>query len=268
MQEGKFLKILLNYEMFRPRVIPVLLLNYDHLVKSVGFRDYRYIGDPINAVRIFNELEADELTFLDISATRNNRLISLDLVRAIGEESNMPFNVGGGICDIAQIKDVIGAGAEKVIIGSYAVTNPDFIIKASDEFGSSTITVCIDVKKKFFGAEQVWAINGTKPSGIDPLEFAKLMEKNGAGEIIIQSISRDGKMNGYDLSLVKRIATNIDIPTVALGGAGSLDDLRKVYTEAHATGLAAGSLFVYYDKNKGVLINYPGKQDFKFNDAE
>ena len=114
----------------------------------------------------------------------------------------------------------------------------------------------------------MWTINGTKPSGIGPLEFARLMEKNGAGEIIVQSVSRDGKMDGYDVSLVKRIATNIDIPTVALGGAGSLDDLKKVYAEAHATGLAAGSLFVYYDKNKGVLINYPGKQEFIFNDAE
>jgi len=200
--------------------------------------------------------------------TRNKRLISLDVIRDIGEESNMPFNVGGGINQIAQIKDIVGAGADKVIIGSFAVSNPDFITKASNEFGSSTITVCIDVKKKFFGKEQVWTINGTKPSGIDPLEFARLMEKNGAGEIIVQSISRDGKMNGYDLSLVKRIATNIDIPTVALGGAGSLDDLRKVYAEAHATGLAAGSLFVYYDKKKGVLINYPGKQEFKFHDAK
>jgi imidazole glycerol-phosphate synthase subunit HisF len=254
--------------MFRPRVIPVLLLNYNHLVKSIGFGDYRYIGDPLNAVRIFNELEADELTFLDISATRDNRLISLDLVRVIGEESNMPFNVGGGISKISQIKDVVGAGAEKVIIGSYAASNPDFITKASNEFGSSTITVCIDVKKKLFGKEQVWTINGTRPSGIDPLEFARLMEKNGAGEIIVQSISRDGKMNGYDISLVKRIATNINIPTVALGGAGSLDDLRKVYAEAHATGLAAGSIFVYYDKKKGVLINYPGKQDFNFYDVE
>ena len=254
--------------MFRPRVIPVLLLNHDHLVKSICFRDYRYIGDPLNAVRIFNELEADELTFLDISATRNNRLISLDLIRDIGEEANMPFNVGGGISQITQIKDVIGAGAEKVIIGSYAVSNPDFIAKASNEFGSSTITVCMDVKKKFFGREQVWTINGTRPSGIDPLEFARLMEKNGAGEVIVQSISRDGKMNGYDTSLIKRIATNINIPTVALGGAGSLDDLKKVYAHAYATGLAAGSIFVYYDKKKGVLINYPEKKNINFHDAE
>lgn len=250
--------------MFRPRIIPVLLLNNDHLVKSKNFRDYRYIGDPINAVRIFNEFMADELVFLDVTATKNNRVISLDLIKDIGEEANMPFCVGGGIRALSQIKEIISAGAEKVIIGSYAIINPDFVKQASDEFGTSTITVCIDVKKKPFGKEQVWSVNGSKASGLDPLLFAQLMEKNGAGEIIVQSIENDGKMKGYDLNLIKRISENVNIPTVALGGAGTLDDFKKAYTEAHATGLAAGSLFVYYGPNKGVLINYPEKQDINF----
>lgn len=250
--------------MFRPRIIPVLLLNKDHLVKSVGFKDYRYIGDPINAVRIFNELTADELVFLDIAATKNNRVISLDLIKDIGEEADMPFCVGGGIRELSQVREIVSAGAEKVIIGSYAIINPDFIKKASDEFGSSTITVCIDVKKKLFGKQQVWSVNGSKASGLDPLQFAKLMEKKGAGEIIVQSIENDGQMKGYDLELIKKISKNLDIPTVALGGAGSFDDLKRAYTEAYAAGLAAGSLFVYYGQNKGVLINYPEKQDINF----
>jgi cyclase len=250
--------------MFRPRIIPVLLLNKDHLVKSKKFKDYRYIGDPINAVRIFNELMADELVFLDVSATKNNRAISLDIIRDIGEEANMPFCVGGGITKLSQIREIISAGAEKIIIGSYAVVNPDFIKQASDEFGTSTITVCIDVKKKLFGKEQVWSVNGTKASGMDPLQFARLMEKNGAGEIIVQSIENDGTMKGYDLGLIKRISQNVNIPTVALGGAGAVADLKKAYTEAHATGLAAGSLFVYYGPNKGVLINYPEREDINF----
>ena len=241
-----------------------MLLNKDHLVKSTNFKDYRYIGDPINAVRIFNEFMADELVFLDVSATKNNRSISLDVIKDIGEEANMPFCVGGGIKELSQIREIISAGAEKVIIGSHAVTNPDFVRKASDEFGASTITVCIDVKKKMFGKEQVWTVNGTKASGLDPLQFAQLMEQNGAGEIIVQSIERDGKMLGYDVSLLKKISENVDIPTVALGGAGNLNDLKNAYTEAHVTGLAAGSLFVYYGKNKGVLINYPEKGDFNF----
>jgi cyclase len=233
-------------------------------VKSKNFKDYRYIGDPINAVRIFNELMVDELVFLDVAATRNNRSISLDIIKNIGEEANMPFSVGGGIKELSQIREIISAGAEKVIIGSHAVANPDFVQQASDEFGASTITVCIDVKKKLFGKEQVWTVNGSKASGFDPLKFAQLMEQKGAGEIIVQSIENDGKMKGYDLNLIKRISENLHIPIVALGGAGTLDDLKKAHTDAFATGLAAGSLFVYYGQNKGVLINYPEKQDIKF----
>jgi len=247
--------------MFRPRIIPVLLLNEGHLVKSRGFKDYRYIGDPINAVRIFNDFNADELVFLDVSATKNSRAISLEMVRSIGEEANMPFCVGGGIRELSQIRQIISSGAEKVIIGTYAVMNPEFIRQASDEFGTSTITVCIDVKKKLFGKRQVWTTNGTRPSGLDPLQFAQLMESKGAGELIIQSIENDGMMKGYDLELVKTISENVAIPTIAMGGAGSLNDLRKAYKEAFASGLAAGSLFVYYGEKKGVLINYPEREE-------
>ena|SRR5688572_6819989 len=250
--------------MFRPRIIPVLLLNKDHLVKSERFKDYRYIGDPLNAVRIFNELKADELVFLDISASKNKREISLELVKHIGEEADMPFCVGGGIRRLSQISGIISAGAEKVIIGNYAVENPEFIKEAAQEFGSSTITVCIDVKKKMFGQEKVFRLNGSKASSYNPVEFARLMEANGAGEVIIQSIENDGRMQGYDLSLIKKVSENVSIPTVALGGAGSILDLERAYKESGATGLAAGSLFVYYSKSKGVLINYPEKQDIKF----
>ncbi len=250
--------------MFRPRIIPMLLLNKDHLVKSEGFKNYRYIGDPINAVRIFNELNADELVFLDVSATKNKRVISFDIIRSIGEEASMPFCVGGGIRELSQIRKIISSGAEKVIIGTYAVMNPNFVKQAATEFGASTITVCIDVKKKLFGKQQVWSVNGTKSSGLDPLRFAQLMEKKGAGEIIVQSIENDGKMNGYDLDLIKMISENVNIPTIAMGGAGSLDDLKRAHTEAFATGVAAGSLFVYYGENKGVLINYPEKQEINF----
>ncbi len=249
--------------MYRPRIIPVLLLNEKHLVKSTRFTDYRYIGDPINAVRIFNEFKADELAFLDISATRNNRCIDLSIVREIGEEANMPFCVGGGIRQIAQIRAIISAGAEKVIIGSYAVENPGFIRDASREFGSSTITVCIDVKKKLLGKEVVWARNGKNASSFDPLDFAKLMQEMGAGEVIVQSIDRDGLMKGYDLSLIKKISHGLTIPTIGLGGAGCLDDLKKLNKEANVAGLGAGSLFVYYGNNKGVLINYPEKEEMQ-----
>lgn len=250
--------------MFRPRIIPVLLLKGQGLVKSIEFKNHRYIGDPINAVRIFNDLKADELVFLDITASKERRLISLDFVHKVGEEANMPFAVGGGISTIENIREIIGAGAEKVIINSSAVNNPDFIRQASETFGSSTIVVCIDVKKKFLGKQQVWTKNGTEATGISPVEYAQTMEEKGAGEIVIQSIERDGLMKGYDLELIKSITENVTIPVVALGGAGSVSDLRDAYINANATGLAAGSMFVYHGARRGVLINYPEKKEMQF----
>lgn len=249
--------------MFRPRIIPVLLLQNNVLVKSIAFKNHRYIGDPINAVRLFNDLKADELVFLDILATKKKSSISVELVKKIGEESNMPFAVGGGITTLQQIRELINAGAEKVIIGTEAVNNPKFIQEASAEFGSSTIVVCIDVKKKLFAKQQVWSINGTRPSGIEPEKFAQLMQENGAGEIIIQSIEKDGQMTGYDIDLIKRISKAVTIPVIALGGAGSIMDFRKAYIEGYANGLAAGSMFVYQGTNKGVLINYPDNDDIR-----
>lgn len=249
--------------MFRPRIIPVLLLKGKGLVKSIQFKNYQYIGDPINAVKIFNDLKADELVFLDISASREIRLISLDFVKNVGEEANMPFAVGGGIKSIKDIQDIIASGAEKVIIGSNAVNNPKFIKEAAENFGSSTITVCIDVKKKFMGGERVWTLNGTKLSKYKPVEFAELMQENGAGEIIIQSISNDGEMNGYATPLIKRISRQVKIPVVALGGAGNINHLKEAYKNGYANGLAAGSLFVYQNKMRGVLINYPEKKELK-----
>ena len=249
--------------MFRPRIIPVLLLKEKGLVKSIQFKNHQYIGDPINAVKIFNDLLADELVFLDISASREKRLISLDFVKKVGEEANMPFAVGGGIKSIKDIQDIIASGAEKVIIGANAINNPKFIKEASENFGSSTITVCIDVKKKIIVGERVWTLNGTKSSKYKPEEFAKLMQENGAGEIIIQSISNDGEMNGYAIPLIKRISMKVKIPVVALGGAGNINHLKEAYKDGYANGLAAGSLFVYQNKMRGVLINYPEKQELK-----
>ena len=250
--------------MFRPRVIPVLLLKKEFLVKSIQFKKHKYIGDPINAVKIFNDLKADELVFLDIDATKEGRLISLDFIKDVGEEANMPFCVGGGIKSISDIKSIINAGAEKVIIGTAAYLDKNFIAEAASTFGSSTITVWIDVKKSFWGKEKAWVTNGTKVIDENIIDFAQEMEKAGAGEIIIQSIARDGMMQGYDIDLVKRISENVTIPVVALGGAGKLSDLEEVYRKGFANGLAAGSFFVYHDENRGVLINYPKKTDLKF----
>ena len=247
--------------MFRPRVIPILLLKDKGLVKSVQFKNYKYIGDPINAVKIFNDLKADELVFLDILASKEKRKISLDFVRKVGDEANMPFAVGGGIQTIQDIKEVINAGAEKVIINSYAVKNPDFIKEAAAEFGSSTIVVSIDVKKKLFGKQQVFVLGGTKGTGLSPVKFAQLMEEKGAGEIILNSIKHDGEMNGYDLDLIAEISKAVTIPVVACGGAGNLIDLKKAVNTAYASAVAAGSLFVFHGPRKAVLVNYPSKKE-------
>jgi len=243
--------------MFRPRVIPILLLKDKGLVKSVKFKDYRYIGDPINAVKIFNDLKADELVFLDIMATALKRTIPLDFVQRVGDEANMPFAVGGGICSIEQIKHIINAGAEKVVINSYAVENPDFIKKAAAEFGSSTIVVSIDVKKKFLGKKQVYTKGGTKPTGLEPTIWAKQLESLGAGELIINSIELDGTMQGYDLDLIREVAEAVEIPVVAAGGAGKLEDFPGAVRDGYASAVAAGSLFVYHGPRKAVLVNYP-----------
>ncbi len=251
--------------MFRPRIIPVLLLKNLSLVKSVQFKQHKYIGDPINAVRIFNDSKADELVFLDIEASRNNTLISLDFVRNVGEEANMPFAVGGGIKSVQDIRAIIGAGAEKVVINTHAARNPDFIREASETFGSSTIVVCIDVKNQLFKGQRTWVASGSKATAFSPIEFAQRMEQQGAGELIIQSIERDGTMQGYDVELVKSICSAVSVPVVALGGAGKTEDMEEVYRSGHANGLAAGSLFVYQGKNRGVLVNYPGKEEFRFD---
>lgn len=250
--------------MFRPRVIPVLLLRNQGLVKSVEFKKHRYIGDPINAVKIYNDLKADELVFLDIDATKEGRTVSLDFVRKVGEEANMPFAVGGGIKSIQSIREIIGAGAEKVVINTYASERPDFVKEASEEFGSSTIVVCIDVKKKLFGGINTWTNGGSRSTGYSPVEFAQLMEEKGAGEIIIQSIERDGTKKGYDIQLTRDVAQAVKIPVVALGGAGSITHLKEVYNKGYANGLAAGSIFVYYGSRDGILINYPNRNDIDF----
>lgn len=247
--------------MFRPRIIPCLLLKNKGLVKTVNFGNPNYIGDPINAVRIFNDFEADELVFLDIDASKENRCIDLEFVKKIGEEAFMPFAVGGGISTIDQIKSILNNGAEKVVLNTHAIENPEFIKQASDIFGSQSIIVSLDVKKDLNGYN-VCTRSGTKNTGLDPVSVAKQMECLGAGELIINSIDKDGSMEGYDLSLIKKISESVNIPVIALGGAGDLSDFSKA-VKAGATAVSAGSIFVYSGKNRGILINYPDKEELK-----
>jgi cyclase len=249
--------------MFRPRIIPLLLLKNQGLVKTENFRKPRYIGDPINAVRIFNDLEADELVFLDITASTENRTISLELVKEIGDEAYMPFAVGGGIQTIDHIRSVFNAGAEKVVICSSAFNNLSFIKSAAEYFGSQSIIVCIDIKKNIWGNKNVCTHSGSMSRKIEWLEYARQIEENGAGEIMFQNIDRDGTMLGYDLEMVKAISDTVNLPVIACGGAGNLNDIREVVIEGKASAAAAGSLFVYHGPRKGILINYPDQKTIK-----
>lgn len=247
--------------MFLPRIIPVLLLKGKGLVKTVKFKVPRYIGDPINAVKIFNDLKADELIFLDITASKDQRTISSDLVKDIGDEAFMPFGVGGGISNVSQIEQLLSAGAEKVIINTQAVINPKLIEESAKNFGSQSIVVSIDVKKSLFGKFECWIKDGNENTKKNALEIAKQFEELGAGELIINSIDLDGMMTGYDVKLIKSIAETVSIPTVACGGAGNLDHLKEGYFDGNAHALAAGSMFVYHGARNAVLINYPSKNE-------
>jgi cyclase len=251
-------------------VIPCLLLQGDGLVKTIQFRDARYVGDPINAVRIFNKTEADELVFLDIMASRKKGLFAhresgkprVDLIGKLSDECFMPLAYGGGIKSVEEVRNLLGTGVEKVVINTRAVEDPSFIKKASDVFGSQSIVVSIDAKRLSDGRYEVCTHGGAKPAGIDPVAHAKRMESMGAGEIFINSIDRDGTMQGYDLTLVGTVASAVGIPAIACGGAGSLDHFSAA-VRAGASAVAAGSFFVFHGRRRAVLINYPTRTEIE-----
>ena len=240
-----------------------MLLRDNGLVKTVSFKDSTYIGDPINAVKIFNEKEVDELVFLDIDATKDKKEPPYELIYDIATECFMPFCYGGGIKTIDQIRRLIGSGAEKVAINSAAFYNPKFIREAATVFGSSTIVVSIDYKKNIFGKTFVYVNGGKKNTRIEPLEYAKKMEDLGAGELFINSMERDGGMKGYDIEIIRKITDAVSIPVIACGGAGQLNDFKRVFQDANASAAAAGSFFVFQGKKRGVLISYPAPDDVK-----
>jgi imidazole glycerol-phosphate synthase subunit HisF len=247
--------------MLQARIIPCLLLKNKGLVKTVRFKDARYIGDPINAVRIFNEKEVDELIFLDIMASRNGEGPNLELVAKISDECNMPLAYGGGVRTLEQVRALFNAGVEKVSINSIALERPSFIKEASDLFGSQSIIVSLDVKRKWNGAYEVYIAGGTRLAGRDAVAVAKKAESLGAGEIMINSIDHDGTMEGYDIGLIGRISRSVGIPVIACGGAGSMEDFSRVICEGGASAAAAGSYFVYHGRRRAVLINYPTRQE-------
>ncbi len=249
--------------MIRPRVIPALLLQGQGLVKTVKFKNPTYLGDPINIVRIFNDKEVDELVFLDITATNENRPPSFEMLANITSECFMPLGYGGGIRNMEDVQELLGIGIEKVILNTSAVENPALVRSVADYAGSSSVVISMDVKKILLGKYETYIRSGKKNTGLDPVKHAVEMEKQGAGELFINSIDRDGTMQGYDLDLIKRVTDAVSIPVVACGGAGKLQDLADAINIGGASAAAAGSLFVFQGPLRGVLISYPSQNDLK-----
>lgn len=246
--------------MIRPRVIPALLLKGQGLVKTVRFKDPRYLGDPINIVRIFNDKEVDELIFLDITATPDQRRPAFELLGKITSECFMPLGYGGGIRSLDDVKMLLGLGVEKVILNTAAVERPELVSEVAAYAGSQAVVVSMDVKRSLLGKYEVFTHCGTKGTGLDPVRHAQEMERRGAGELFVNSIDRDGTMQGYDLDLVRRVAEAVDIPLVACGGAGKVEHLAEAI-RAGASAAAAGSLFVFQGPLRGVLIRYPSREE-------
>jgi len=242
--------------------MPCLLLQQGALVKTVQFKNPGYIGDPINAVRIYNEKEVDELVFLDITATPAAHPPPWDTLREIASECFMPVAYGGGVRSIEHIREILRIGIEKVVINSYAIENPAFIRAAADQFGSQSIVVSMDVRHRLLGGYQVYTRGGRKPTGLNPVAWAEQAQSLGAGEIFLTSIDRDGTQSGYDLDLLQRVCRAVDLPVIASGGAGKLPDFADA-VKAGASACAAGSMVVYFGRNRAVLINFPTRQELE-----
>ncbi len=230
------------------------------LIKTVKFKDSKYLGDPLNAVKIFNEKEVDELIVLDIDASAENREPNFTLIKNLASECRMPLCYGGGVKTVEHAKKIISLGAEKVAISSAIIESPQLITEIAQAVGSQSVVVVIDVKRTgFLKKQEVFILNGKKSTGLNPVDFAKKVESLGAGEIIIQSIDYDGLMTGYDLDLIGKIREAVTIPISALGGAGTIEDITELIHKFGVIGASAGSLFVFKGKYKAVLINYPSR---------
>jgi cyclase len=248
--------------MLRTRVMPCLLLRNRGLVKTVKFKNATYVGDPINTVRIYNQMEVDELIFLDITATRESKEPQFKLINEIATECFMPFAYGGGIRTVDDIAKAHQLGAEKVAINTCANEKPELITEAARRFGSQAVIVSMDVKKKLFGRYSVYTHGGTHNTGVDPVTYAKRAEENGAGEILLTSIDQDGTFDGYDTELISEVAHAVGIPVIACGGAGKAEDFGAA-VRAGASAVAAGSMVVFQGRNRSVLINFPSREELQ-----
>lgn len=247
--------------MLRPRIIPCLLIQDGGLVKTVQFKNPKYVGDPINAVKIFNEKEADELMVLDIDATTQGVEPNYQKIAYLAAECRMPLCYGGGVRTAQQAKKIISLGVEKVSISSAVLERPELVKEIAEEIGSQSVVVVLDVKKrKFSNVYDIWTHNATRNTKRNIFDVTIEMQSMGAGEIVVNSIENDGLMNGYDIGLASKLRKSMNIPLTILGGAGSLDDMRKAVSTCGVIGVSAGSLFVFKGPYRAVLINYPDEQ--------
>lgn len=243
--------------MLRARVIPCLLLRGNGLVKTRRFKDPVYVGDPVNAVRIFSDKEVDELVVLDIDASRENREPNYDLIEEIASECFMPVAYGGGVRTLAQVRRLIRSGVEKIVINSAAFESKKIITEAAQVFGSQAIVSAIDVRKSLLGSYKVMSKSATVDTKVSLDIHVRQVVSAGAGEVLITSVDRDGTMLGYDLDLIRRVSDLVSVPVIACGGAGTPEHLRRAVQEANASAVCAGSMFVFHGKHRAVLINYP-----------
>jgi cyclase len=246
--------------MLRTRVIPCLQLRGGSLVKTVNFRDPAYIGDPINTVRIFNELEVDELAFVDIEASRNGTAPDLQVLREIADECFMPLSYGGGIGDMATAERIFSIGFEKLILNTATFTHPELVTRLARRYGSQAVIAAIDVKRTMLGRYEVAMRSGTRRESTAPELWARQMEERGAGEILLTSIDREGTWRGFDVALTARVAEAVKVPVIAHGGAGSLEHIREVVSRGGASAVALGSMVVYQNRGMGVLVNFPDRE--------
>jgi cyclase len=247
--------------MNKTRVIPVLLLRGKGLVKTVKFKDPKYIGDPINSVRIFNEKEVDELVFLDITATPEGRGPDFELLADIAGEAFMPMAYGGGITTLEQVRRIFTLGFEKVIINTAAYASPQLIQEAVAVFGSQSIVGCVDVRRNFLGRYELSSHSAKTKQSFELKGYVQELERLGVGEIIINAVDRDGTLSGYDLKLIREVSSVVRVPVVACGGASGVNDFVEAVHEGGASAVAAGSLFVFVGPHRAVLINYPAREE-------
>lgn len=242
--------------MRRIRVIPVLQIESRKLVKTTGFKAPAYVGDPLNALRIFNEKEVDEIAVVDIGATRNKKQPDFEFIRQMASECFMPMAYGGGVRTLDEASEIFQSGIEKIIIGTTFFKNPDVVKKIAEKFGTQSVAVSIDVRAKWLGKQKAYVTNGTVDTGSEPVAYAIKAVQVGAGELLLQSVDREGSGKGYDVALIERMSKAVGVPLIALGGANTLDDFLKA-VQAGASAVSAGNMFIYKGPHKAVLINYP-----------